>query len=234
MRLVFLPENTGFVRALEQEKITMMVGSADITSEQVKKCQELGITEIQKYSEYNVGEIVAVAASYSQSGYSVDWVIENIAADVPIEKTMTIEGSYLGWNDSSYVVPQAMNNMIVIDEIRLCRLSEVQTNDFMKMGLYQEKYYDPEFNMYGRRFKIYGVDYVTYKIYDAFWRLLMETFHLDEAGVKELWRLDPYVFVYKFYLLEDDKTEEIYQAWLKTVWKGCQPKSAVSWKIHRR
>ena len=228
MRLVFLPENADFVRALEKEKITMMVGSADITFEQVKKCQELGISEIQKYSEYNVGEIVAVAASYSNSGYSMEWVIDNIKPNVPMDDTLSIEQSYLGWNDSHYAIPQAMNNMIVIDDISLCKLSEVQTNEFMKMGLYQEKYFDPEFNLTGRRFKIYGVDYVTYEIYDAFWRLLMEMFHLDEAGVKELWWLDPYVFVYKFYLLEDDKTEEIYQAWLKAVWKDRQPKSAVS------
>lgn len=217
MRLVFLPENADFVRALEKEKITMMVGSADITFDQIKKCQELGITEIQKYSEYNVGEIVAVAASYSQSGYSMEWVIDNITHDVPMEDTLSIEQSYLGWNDSHYVIPQAMNNMIVIDDIQLGRLTDITTNAFMKMGLYQEKYFDPEYNLTGHRFKIYGVDYVTYEIYDAFFVLLMEMFHLDEAGVKELWQLDPYVFVYKFHLLEDDKTENIYQSWLQAI-----------------
>ena len=228
MRLVFLPENADFVRALEKEKITMMVGSADITIEQVKKCQELGITEIQKYSEYNVGEIVAVAASYNNCGYSYEWVIDNITPDFPIGDTLSIDKSYLGWNDSHNVIPQAMNNMIFIHDIQLGRLTEITANAVLKMGVYQEKYFDPKYNLTGHRFKIYGVDYVTYNIYDAFWRLLMETFHLDETGLKELWTLNPYVFVYKFYLLEDDKTEEIYQAWLKAVWKDRQPKSAVS------
>lgn len=217
MQLVHLLEHEDFVHALEQEKISMMVELAVFTYDDVEGIKEQGKPLIQKLSPYNFGEIVGVAASYSDSGYSMDWVIENIEPSEPMSSTLSVEASYPGWTNSYCVVPQAMNNMIVIDDIRLCRLSEIPINDFKKMGVYQEKYFDPKYNIHGYRFKIYGINYETYKLYDAFWRLLQEKFCLDEEGMRDMWKYDPYVFVYKFHLLDEEKTENIYQAWLQSI-----------------
>lgn len=216
MKLVHLIEDTDFVHAIEQDKIKMTVCKAELTIEEIKKCQELGIREIQKYSQYNIGEIVGVAASYCDSGYSMEWCMDNLEPTEPLSSTMSIEASYPGWSNSYCVVPQAMNNMIVIDNIRLCRFSEITVDEFKKMGVYQEKFFEPENHLSGYLYKMYGVNYKTDKIYDAIWRLMTELFGLDDTNLSYMQQNDPYMFVYKFHLLDDDKTENIYQSWLQS------------------
>lgn len=154
---------------------------------------------------YKIGEVVAVAQSYKDLGYSPttiqrgrcirksthgdnpgwsddmigqigDWYIDQLA----------------GWNNKMFVHPSMCNHQIRITDVKVEMLQDISEEDCVKEGISEMR------TGYGYKYKgKYCIAYCQFPhIKDAFADLL------DEVSGKDLWKLNPYVFAYTFELVK--------------------------------
>lgn len=150
----------------------------------------------QNYPKYSIGEIVAVAQSYKDAGYSPDDIFYRSIHKIDgyIKETAC---SQKGWNNKILVAPNMMPHQIRITNVRIERLQEISDEDCLKEGvrLIKENIISQSFGFEGK-YEIVG----DFPIYDT----PQEAYaHLtDKINGKGTWESNPYVFVYDFKLIK--------------------------------
>lgn len=136
---------------------------------------------------YQVGEVVAVAQSYS------------IVADYMLRHNLPFffDSECAGWNNKMFVKSELMPHHIRITNIRVERLQDISDDDCIKEGItpIYEAGTDPKVVMW---YALNNVDresrYETPR--EAYAALI------DKVGKKGTWESNPWVFVYDFELID--------------------------------
>ena len=145
-----------------------------------------------KYALYKVGEVVAVAQSYKDifSAFSQHPNPQlNIGVKNPTDTA--------GWNNKMFVKGELMPHQILITDVRVDRLQDISAEDCLKEGIeeinisleqenYRYYFYDNTKGQYDK--------YITPQ--EAFAHLI------NRVSRKDVWKEDPYVFVYDFELVK--------------------------------
>lgn len=144
---------------------------------------------IDRYANYRVGEVVAIAQSYKDifSAFSQHHNSQlNICVKNPTDTA--------GWNNKMFVKAEVMPHQIRITKVRIEKLQDISDEDCLAEGI--------EFNCNA---KSYYVDYhkeTGYMLWlgptarEAYAALI------DKISRKAIWESNPYVFVYDFELLK--------------------------------
>ena len=145
-----------------------------------------------KYAQFKVGEIVAVAQRYREcDGFHKNGIPrwEEIAISVGAVSA--------GWDNKMFVRADLMSHQILITDVWVERLQDISAEDCLKegieeinMSLEQENY----------RYCFYDN---TKELWDNY-RTPQEAFaHLiNRVSRKDVWKENPYVFVYDFELIK--------------------------------
>lgn len=152
------------------------------------------------YPKYQVGEVVAIAQSYKDLGYSPD-SLDRDPKDLGIRGFMQ---HHAGWNNKMFVRATACKHHIRITNIKVERLQNISNDDCLNEGIIRTMYKSAD----GECRKYYwhlGVTksncpYGQYKEYDT----PLEAFSalIDGVSGKGTWESNPYVFVYEFELTD--------------------------------
>lgn len=87
-------------------------------------------------SKYKLGEVVAVAQSYKDLGYTKEWVEQHISPNPNAKPTDPFEKKYPGWNNKMFV-PAELNkaHQIRITDIKAEKLQDISDMDSRKEGV---------------------------------------------------------------------------------------------------
>lgn len=152
-------------------------------------------------SKYKLGEVLAVAQSYKDLGYTKEWVEQHISPNPNAKPTDPFEKKYPGWNNKMFV-PAELNEAqrIRITDIKAERLQDISEEDCLKEGI-QEcfPYIDRDPNDKVRTFQYFKDGKIRYRISPA-----SECFaHLiDDVSGKGTWASNPWNFAYTFELIK--------------------------------
>ena len=146
---------------------------------------------VEKYRKlpYNVGEVVAVVQSYkdiyNEEGLeTMDMIVQGLKNSE-------------GWNNKMFVAADKMIHQIHITDVRVERLQDISDECCLKEGIIK-KWHAPACKNY---YYVPGVEVKSVKdVYDT----PQEAFaHLiNKVSRKDVWKENPYVFVYNFELLK--------------------------------
>ena len=143
-------------------------------------------------ARYDVGEIVAVAQSYSSIVNELE-DCNNATCSAHYEKNLEKAADYMSWmghpgfNNNMFVRANLMPHQIRITNVRIERLQEISDEDCLKEGV--RKVVNEN-----------SIDVQYYVGHDACFENPREAFaHLiDKVSGKCTWDSNPYVFVYDF------------------------------------
>lgn len=151
---------------------------------------ENGVFHFEK-PKYDIGEIVAIAQSYKDCGYSEN-ALDISPKDYRIARGTL--GASKGWNNKMFVRSDACKYRIRITDIRIERLQDISDEDCLKEGvIYSHKYTLPYGFMDVKAPN--GVFFYYDTPRDAYASLI------DKIGKKGDWDKNPYVWVYDFELV---------------------------------
>ena len=143
----------------------------------------------QIFPNFQVGEVVAIAQSYKDSGYTPD-SLDRHPKDLSIRGLMKDSA---GWNNKMFVKSYACKHHIKITNIKVERLQEVSDDDCLKEGIF-------EWNAGQKDIPFYSFSYADIPDYfsprDAFADLI------DKVSGKGTWEENPFVWVYEFKLFD--------------------------------
>lgn len=133
-------------------------------------------------SPYKVGEVVAIAQSYKDAGYSE----KEVFAGWPF--------SIAGWNNKLFVAAGKMPHHIRITDVKTERLQDISDDDCLKEGI--KDYSTPNEKRYGYS------DFKRETI--VAFRTPREAFSnlIDKVSGKGTWDSNPWVFAYEFELVD--------------------------------
>lgn len=145
---------------------------------------------IEKYSNYKVGEIVAIAQSYKQCG---DFMDDGTPRWDFIAKIVGTKNK--GWTNKMFVKPELMPHQIRITNIRVEKLQDISDEDCLAEGIKEIVSEDGTLRYYVKDWKgdTLLATYTPQKAY---------SFLIDKVGKKGDWDKNPYVFVYDFELIK--------------------------------
>ena len=131
---------------------------------------------IDRYANYKVGEVVAVAQKYSELEYGVGWVRRSINKE------------HVGWNNKMFVSADEMPHHIRITNIRVERLQDISNEDCMAEGIYEVKggFDETNYAYKGIGNSMFGTARCAYMSL------------IDKVCGCYVWNQNPYVFVYEF------------------------------------
>lgn len=139
---------------------------------------------------YKVGEVVAIAQSYRDSGYSPD-SLDRHPKDLSVRGLMKDSA---GWNNKMFVKSYACRHHIKIVNVKIERLQDISDEDCLKEGIIhastflgQKIYHTPHVN---------GSYLSTNVAQEAFAALI------DKVSGKGTWGNNPFVFAYEFVLFD--------------------------------
>ena len=140
---------------------------------------------------YAVGEVVAIAQSYKDCGYSSDAIDRSPKDWRDIRGTL---GESKGWNNKMFVRSDSCKHHIRIINVRVERLQDISYEDCLADGVYilDEDPMNPQ--AYIHSFPNSPESY--YHPREAYAALT------DRISGKGTWESNPYVFVYEFELVE--------------------------------
>lgn len=147
--------------------------------------------------KYKVGEIVPIAQSYKDCGYS------EIALDRSPKDFRIVRGTLRqskGWKNKMFVRADACKHQIRITDVRVERLQDISDEDCLAEGIYPYYYGDEKekrfYDIPPDGYSFYGTDchYPTPR--EAFTNLI------DKMSGKGTWDSNPYVWVYDFELIK--------------------------------
>ena len=140
------------------------------------------IDEGQILPKYNVGEVVAVAQSYKEC-----------LAENPYNRAYFLNGS-AGWNNKMFVAADMMIHRIRITDVRVEKLQDISGEDCIKEGVRKVVNENGIYVQYyvGKRDNACSFENPR----EAFARLI------NKVSKKDVWSLNPYVFVYDFELVK--------------------------------
>lgn len=159
--------------------------------------------ETEKYSHYQVGEVVAIAQSYNQIGIS-----STMYCEVPNEYGGTRDGSFeelAGWENKMFVKADLMPHHIKITNIRIERLQEISNVDCLREGIVMDNtigYYVEGLKCkdWEKESHIEMENGETLKLFptprEAFAALI------DKVSGRGTWDSNPMVWVYEFELVD--------------------------------
>lgn len=154
-------------------------------------CYPLEEWLIRKAAAYKVGEVVAVAQSYKDLGYTKEWVEQHILPNPNAKPTDPFEKKYPGWSNKMFV-PAELNkaHQIRITGIRGEHLQDISEEDCIAEGIINGK----AISMY--TFTNAGLQWGNPRL--AFSALI------DKPGVggPGTWDRNPWVFAYSFKLVK--------------------------------
>ena len=143
----------------------------------------------QIFPNFQVGEVVAIAQSYKDSGYTPD-SLDRHPKDLSIRGLMKDSA---GWNNKMFVKSYACKHHIRITNIKVERLQEISDDDCLKEGIF-------EWNAGQKDIPFYSFSYADIPDYfsprDAFADLI------DKVSGKGTWEENPFVWVYEFKLFD--------------------------------
>lgn len=156
----------------------------------------------QNYPKYSICEIVAVAQSYKDAGYSPDDIFYRSIHKIDgyIKETAC---SQKGWNNKILVAPNMMPHQICITNVRIERLQDISDEDCLKEGVVVD---DPKIK--GSVKSYYPCEYLKECANRAGWGKVYNTpreayaILIDNLKGKGTWESNPYVFVYDFKLIK--------------------------------
>lgn len=145
---------------------------------------------IDRYAQYKVGDIVAVAQSYKSAGFDPDIKIRCKGKWWTAEYTK-------GWNNKMFVRADEMPHFIRITDIKIERLQDISNEDCLKEGIkivdrFEQYVY---YSFDGWRFRD-GKKRCSESPRDAFAVLI------DKVSGKGTWDNNPWVFAYSFKLVK--------------------------------
>lgn len=146
----------------------------------------------QIFPKFEVGEIVAIAQNYRDSGYAPD-SLDRHPKDLSIRGLMKDSA---GWNNKMFVKSYACKHHVKIINIKVERLQGISNEDCLKEGIYR---LDSANGNGGIAYSFVGAsDKKHIGLYntprDAFSALI------DKVSGKGTWESNPYVWVYEFEL----------------------------------
>ncbi len=140
---------------------------------------------------YEIGEVVAIAQSYKDSGYSPD-SLDRHPKDLSVRGLMKDSA---GWNNKMFVKSYACRHHIKIVNVKIERLQDISDEDCLKEGVIHA-YTD------NNGIKIYHTPHTkrgylsTDVAQEAFAALI------DKVSGKGTWESNPFVFAYEFRLTD--------------------------------
>lgn len=161
---------------------------------------ERDFDEGQILPKYKEGEIVAVAQSYKDLGYS-ETALDRSPKDWRIVRGTL--GQSKGWNNKMFVRVDACiekGHQIRITKVRMQRLQDISEEDCLAEGIYPYYYGDEEEKKRhgippdGYSFDGWGFHYPTPR--EAYAALI------DKISGKGTWEKNPWVWVYEFELIK--------------------------------
>ena len=187
MKKIMFNDRYGLTKAVLEGRKTMTrrLCNFKVPDEEIGKILDHSPKFLIYKATYKVGDIVAVAQSYKNCGYSPDKIVWKRDRD---GKTVLIPlHNDEGWNNKMYIRGGMMPNRIRITSVRAERLQDITEKDCIKEGIQFieaiEKYY-----YRGERFY-----FDTSR--EAFASLI------DKVSGRGTWQSNPYVWVYEFELL---------------------------------
>ena len=147
------------------------------------------------YPQYQPGEVVDVAQSYKDLGYTKEWVEQHISPNPNANWNDPFEKKYPGWSNKMFV-PAKLNkaHQIRITDIKVDRLQDISDVDCLREGILKRDI---------RPFTFIEIKYQVPKttIYkdtprEAFAALI------NKINGKGTFEKSPYVFVYSFELVK--------------------------------
>ena len=158
--------------------------------------------------KYKVGEVVAVAQSYCSIAEELE-NCKNATCAAHYEKNVQKASEYISWmehpgfNNKMFVAADMMIHQIRITDVRVERLQDISGNDCLKEGVVvNEPKIKGGINMY------YPCEYLRSCAKEVGWGRVFHTpreafAHLiNKVSRKDVWSLNPYVFVYDFELVK--------------------------------
>lgn len=153
----------------------------------LKDCVVTG--EVLIKSPYKVGEVVAVAQSYSELSWDANFynTLKSMCERLP-------QYELKGWDNKMFVKADLMPHQIRITDIEVERLQDISDDDCLKEGIFED--YDEHGGMYTTPFYDYkgndGDGFFTPQ--EAFAALI------GKVSGKGTWERNPWVFAYTFEL----------------------------------
>lgn len=139
---------------------------------------------------YEIGEVIAIAQSYKDSGYTPD-SLDRHPKDLSVRGLMK---NSAGWNNKMFVKSYACKHHIKITNIKVERLQDISDEDCLKEGIIhastflgQKIYHTPHVN---------GSYLSTNVAQEAF------AYLIDKVSGKGAWESNPFVFAYEFVLFD--------------------------------
>ena len=121
-------------RLVQDEFFSLQWGVRDDTLVVENEFGEFVDIRETKYCMFKVGEIVAVAQSYKDAGYSPDYIFYRSVAKIDGYKKETA-CCQKGWNNKMFVAPNLMPHEIRITNVRIERLQDISDEDCLKEGV---------------------------------------------------------------------------------------------------
>ena len=159
-------------------------------------------TERQYYDEkdfflnnapYKLGEVVAIAQSYRDSGYTPD-SLDRHPKDLSVRGLMKDSA---GWNNKMFVKSYACKHHIKITNVKIERLQDISDEDCLKEGIIR---YTKDETVYkydlSDGFEMLGWGNMKRNPKDVFACLI------DKVSGKGTWESNPFVFAYEFVLVD--------------------------------
>ena len=145
--------------------------------------------------KYKKGEVVAIAQSYKDLGYSPEEPLQEEAGYYPHIKDAS------GWTNKMFVRADIMPHRIRITKVRMQRLQDISDEDCLREGVeLNTRQYEYDGT---KKYCVCGLGH---------WRAIgctdFDTPHeafaalIDKVSGKGTWESNPYVFVYEFELVD--------------------------------
>ena len=161
-----------------------------------------------KYALCKVGEVVAVAQSYCSIAEELE-NSNNATCAAHYEKNVQKASEYISWmehpgfNNKMFVAADMMIHQIRITNVRIEKLQEISDDDCLKEGVVvNEPKIKGGINMY------YPCEYLRSCAKEVGWGRVFHTPReafaelINKVSRKDVWSLNPYVFVYDFELVK--------------------------------
>lgn len=140
---------------------------------------------------YKVGEVVAIAQSYKDSGYSPD-SLDRHPKDLSVRGLMKDSA---GWNNKMFVKSYACKHHIKITNVKVERLQDISDEDCLKEGIIHA-YTD------NNGIKRYHTPHTKRGYLSTDVAQQAFAFLIDKVSGKGTWESNPFVFAYEFVLFD--------------------------------
>lgn len=152
-----------------------------------------------RYAQYKVGDVVAVAQNYCAIADELE-NSDNATCAAHYEKNVEKASEYISWMEhpgfynKMFISADMMIHRIRITDVRVEKLQDISAEDCLKEGLEwdakAQKYYAGYMKETEKKYWLGST------LHEAFAHLI------NKVSRKDMWSLDPYVFVYDFKLVK--------------------------------